>query len=224
MELEGWKVSYLYTDLCLFCSVGSRKIYICRGRGEQIKKRKKIYGQRKREQDGKETNIWTKKIFGPWRRKRTKKEKEENIGDFTRVKSPMNFHGGFYPSGNTLDYKMTHWLFTLFQIISNILTSSLLTFSVIYTFYFYIASEGLKIYQKYLIKKVPDFPFLEKFIRDNLNDYLRNSFLEGLSNFSLLLLLFDSSNLVSRATWRNELNQVIQTQAKILSLTENSSL
>ena len=145
------------------------------------------------------------------------------MGDFTRVKSPMNFLGGFYLSGNTLDYKMTHWLFTLFQIISNILTSSLLTFSVIYTFYFYIASEGLKIYQKYLIKKVPDFPFLEKFIRDNLNDYLRNSFLEGLSNFSLLLLLFDSSNLVSRATWRNELNQVIQTQAKILSLTENSS-
>ena len=158
-------------------------------------------------------------------------------GLFTQVKSPMNFHGGFYPSKishefswgilpewNTLDYQMTHWLFTLFQIISNILTSSLLTFSVIWTFYFYITSDGLKIYQKYLIKKVPDFPFLEKFIRDNLNDYLRNSFLEGLSNFSLLLLLFDSSNLVSRATWRNELNQVIQTQAKILSLTENSSL
>ena len=40
------------------------------------------------------------------------------MGDFTWVKSPMNFHGGFYPSGNTLDYKMTHWLFTLFQIIS----------------------------------------------------------------------------------------------------------
>ena len=144
------------------------------------------------------------------------------MGDFTQVKSPMNFHGGFYLSGNTLDYKMTHWLFTLFQIIRNILTSSLLTFSVIYTFYFYIASEGLKIYQKYLIKKVPDFPFLEKFIWDNLNDYLRNSFLEGLSNF--LLLLLDSSNLVSWATWRDELNQVIQTQAKILSLTENSSL
>ena len=130
------------------------------------------------------------------------------MGDFTRVKSPMNFHGGFYPSGNTLSYKMTHWLFTLFQIISTILTSSLLTFSVIYTFYFYIASEGLKIYQKYLIKKVPYFPFLEKFIWDNLNNYLRNSFLEWLSNFSLLLLLFDSSDLVSRATWRNELNQV----------------
>ena len=142
------------------------------------------------------------------------------MGDFTRVKFPMNFHRGFNPSWNTLDDKMTHWLFTLFQIISNILTSSLLTFSVIYTFYFYIASEGLKIYQKYLIKKVPDFPFLEKFIRDNLNDYLRKSFLEGLSNFSLFLLLFDSSNLVSWATWRNELNQVIQTQAKILSLTE----
>ena len=94
------------------------------------------------------------------------------MGDFTRVKSPMNFHGGFYLSGNTLDYKMTHWLFTLFKIISNILTSLLLTFSVIYTFYFYIASEGLKIYQKYLIKKVPDFPFLEKSIWDNLNDYL----------------------------------------------------
>ena len=31
------------------------------------------------EQEGKETNIWTKKIFGPRRRKRTKKEKEENI-------------------------------------------------------------------------------------------------------------------------------------------------
>ena len=146
------------------------------------------------------------------------------MGDFTRVKSPMKIHGRFYLSKKTPDYKMTHQLFTLFWIISNILTFHFYTFSVIYTFYFYIASEGLKIYQKYLIKKVPDFPFLEKFIRDNLNDYLRNSFLEGLSNFSLLLLLFDSSNLVSRATWRNKLNQVIQTQAKILSLTENSSL
>ena len=77
---------------------------------------------------------------------------------------------------------------------------SFYTFSVIYTFYFYIAYEGLKIYQKYLIKKVPDFPFLEKSIQDNLNDYLRNSFFEGLSNFSLLLLPFDSSNLVSQAT------------------------
>ena len=115
--------------------------------------------------------------------------------DFTRVKSPMNFLGGFYLSGNTLDYKMTHWLFTLFQIISNILTSSLLTFSVIFTFYFYIASEGLKIYQKHLIKKVPDFPFLEKFIWDNLNDHLRNFFLEGLSNFLFLLLLIDAATL-----------------------------
>ena len=106
-------------------------------------------------------------------------------GGFYPSKISHEFYGGFYPSGNTLDYKMTHWLFTLFQKISNILSSSLLTFSVIYTFYFYIASEGLKIYQKYLIKKVPDFPFLEKSIWDNLNDYLRNSFLEGLSNFSL---------------------------------------
>ena len=76
------------------------------------------------------------------------------MGEFTRVKSPMNFHGGFYPSGNTLNYKMTHWLFTLFQIISNILTSSLLTFSVIYTFYFYIAFEELTFYQKCSIKCV----------------------------------------------------------------------
>merc|ERR1712012_938461 len=112
----------------------------------------------------------------------------------------MKIHGRFYLIKKTHDYKMTHRLFTLFQIISNILTSSLLTFSVIYTYYFYIASEGLKIYQKYLIRKVHDFPFLEKFIRDKLKDYLRNSFLEGLSNFSLHLLLFDSSNLVSRAT------------------------
>ena len=49
-----------------------------------------------------------------------------------------------------------------------------------YTFYFYIAFEELKIYQKYLIKKVPDFPFHEKFIRDILNNFLRNYFLEGL--------------------------------------------
>ena len=118
-------------------------------------------------------------------------------GLFTQVKSPMNFHGGFYPSGNTLDYKMPHRLCTLFQIISNILPSSLLTFSVIYTFDFYIASEELKIYQKYLIKKVPDFLLLEKFIHDN---YLRNSFLQGLSNFSFLLLLFEGSKLVSQAT------------------------
>ena len=146
------------------------------------------------------------------------------MGDFTRIKSPMKILGRFYLSKKTPDYKMIHQLFTLFWIISNILTFHFYTFSVIYTFYFYIASEGLKIYQKYLIKKVPDFPFLEKFIQDNLNDYLRNSFLVGLSYFSLILLLFDSSNLVSQATWRNELNQVIQTQAKNLSLTENSSL
>ena len=29
-------------------------------------------------------------------------------GHFTQVKSPMNFHGEFYPSGKTLDYEMTH--------------------------------------------------------------------------------------------------------------------
>ena len=55
--------------------------------------------------------------------------------------------------------------------------SSLLTFSVIYTFDFYIASEELKIYQNNLIKKVPDFLLLEKFIHDK---YLSNSFLQGL--------------------------------------------
>ena len=83
---------------------------------------------------------------------------------------------------------MIHQLFTFeLWIISNFLTSSLLTFSVIYTFDFYIASEELKIYQNNLIKKVPDFLLLEKFIHDN---YLRNSFLQGLSNFSFLLLLF----------------------------------
>ena len=49
---------------------------------------------------------------------------------------------------------MTHWLFSLFQIISNILTSSLLTFSVNYTFYFYIAFEELTFYQKCSIKYV----------------------------------------------------------------------
>ena len=75
--------------------------------------------------------------------------------------------------------------------------SSLLTFSVIYTFDFYIAFKELKIYQKYLIKKVPDFLLLGKFIHDN---YLRNSFLQGLSNFSFLLLLFEGSKLVSQAT------------------------
>ena len=64
--------------------------------------------------------------------------------DFTQV----------YLSKKTPDYNMTHQLFTLFQIISNILTSSLLTFSVIYTFYFYIAFEELTFYQKWSIKCV----------------------------------------------------------------------
>ena len=112
---------------------------------------------------------------------------------------------------------MIHQLFTFeLWIISNFLTSSLLTFSVIYTFDFYIASEELKIYQNNLIKKVPDFLLLEKFIHDN---YLRNSFLQGLSNFSFLLLLFEGSKLVSQATWRNEHNPVVLTQSKIQSLT-----
>ena len=93
------------------------------------------------------------------------------MGDFTRVKSPMNFHGGFYSSGNTLDYKMTHLLFTLFQIISNILTSSLLTFSVIYTFYFYIAFEELTFYQKWSIKCVLYSLFYKKNER-TIDDYI----------------------------------------------------
>ena len=54
---------------------GAKKHPVYRNRGEQIKKRKKIFGQRRRRRTGrKKTNIWTKKIFGPWRRKRTKKE------------------------------------------------------------------------------------------------------------------------------------------------------
>ena len=71
----------------------------------------------------------------------------------------MNFHGGFYLSGNTLDYKMTHWLLTLFQIISNIFTSSVLTFSVICTFYFYIAFKEHTFYQKHSIKCVENSLF-----------------------------------------------------------------
>ena len=99
------------------------------------------------------------------------------MGDFTRVKSLMNFHGGFYPSGNTLDYKMTHWLFTLFQIISNILTSSLLTFSVIYTFYFYIAFEELTIYKKCSIKSdLYSLFYRRKFIWMWPSDKLRTAF------------------------------------------------
>ena len=71
-------------------------------------------------------------------------------GISTQVKSPMKIHGRFYPSKKTPDYKMIHQLFTLeLWIISNFLTSSLLTFSVIYTFDFYIASKELKIDQKY---------------------------------------------------------------------------
>ena len=64
--------------------------------------------------------------------------------DFTQV----------YLSKKTPDYKMTHQLFTLFWIISNILTFHFYTFSVIYTFYFYIAFEELTFYQKCSIKCV----------------------------------------------------------------------
>ena len=49
---------------------------------------------------------------------------------------------------------MTHQLVTLFWIISNILTLHCYTFSVIYTFYFYIAFEELTFYQKCSIKCV----------------------------------------------------------------------
>ena len=76
------------------------------------------------------------------------------MGDFTRVKSPMKIHGRFYSCKKTPDYKMTHQLFTLFWIISNILTFHFYTFSVIYTFYFYIAFEELTFYQKCSIKCV----------------------------------------------------------------------
>ena len=75
-------------------------------------------------------------------------------GISTRVKSPMKIHGRFYLSKKTPDYKMTHQLFTLFWIISNILTFHFYTFSVIYTFYFYIAFEELTFYQKCSIKCV----------------------------------------------------------------------
>ena len=66
----------------------------------------------------------------------------------------MKIHGRFYLSKNNPDYKMTHQLFTLFWIISNILTFHFYTFSVIYTFYFYIAFEELTFYQKCSIKCV----------------------------------------------------------------------
>ena len=76
------------------------------------------------------------------------------MGNFTLVKSPMKIHGRFYLSKKTPDYKMTHQLFTLFWIISNILTFHFYTFSVICTFYFYIAFEELTFYQKCSIKCV----------------------------------------------------------------------
>ena len=75
-------------------------------------------------------------------------------GISTRVRSPIKIHGRFCLSKKTPDYKMTHQLFTLFWIISNILTFHFYTFSVIYTFYFFIAFEELWIYQKCSIKCV----------------------------------------------------------------------
>ena len=114
---------------------------------------------------------------------------------------------------------MIHQLFTFEHwIISNFLTSSLLTFSVIYTFDFYIASEELKIYQNNLIKKYLTFFYLRNLFMTNTWAIL---FFRG---FSFLLLLLEGSKLVSQATWRNEHNPIILTQAKIQSLTEKFSL
>ena len=88
-------------------------------------------------------------------------------GLFTQVKSPMNIHGGFYtskifhdfivhvwfyPSRKIPDSKMPHQLFTLSWMISNILTFHFCTFSVMYTFYFYIDLEELIFYKIYLLK------------------------------------------------------------------------
>ena len=109
---------------------------------------------------------------------------------------------------------MIHQLFTFeLWIISNFLTSSLLTFSVIYTFDFYIASEELKIYQNNLIKKYLTFFYLRNLFMTTTWAIL---FFRG---FSFLLLLFEGSKLVSQATWRNEYNPVVLTQSKIQPLT-----
>ena len=83
-------------------------------------------------------------------------------GISTWAKSPMKIHGRFYLSKKTPDYKMTHQLFTLFWIISNILTFHFFTFSVIYTFYFYIAFAQLIFYQKCSIKCVLYSLFYQK--------------------------------------------------------------
>ena len=40
------------------------------------------------EQEGKETNIWTKKIFGPRRRKRTELAKGESFGEGKLMVTP----------------------------------------------------------------------------------------------------------------------------------------
>ena len=79
------------------------------------------------------------------------------MGDFTRVKSPMKIHGRFYLSKKTPDYKMTHQLFTLFWIISNILT-----FSVIYIFLLLHSLWKAYILPKMLNKMCPIFSFLHK--------------------------------------------------------------
>ena len=90
--------------------------------------------------------------------------------DFTQV----------YLSKKTPDYKMTHQLFTLFWIISNILTFHFYTFSVIYTFYFYIAFEELTFYQKCSIKCVLYSLFyreMEKMDSDATYDWIKCTFL-----------------------------------------------
>ena len=77
MELEGWKVSYLYTDLCCFApsvqgkyisaeegrTDKERKKYMANGRENRME-RKQIFGQRKylvhggeKIEEGKEVNI-----------------------------------------------------------------------------------------------------------------------------------------------------------------------
>ena len=141
------------------------------------------------------------------------------MGDFTRVKSPMKIHGRFYLRKKTSDYKMTHQLFTLFWIISNILTFHFYTFSVICTFYFYIAFKGLKIHQKYLIKKVPYFPFLEKFIWDNLNSYKKspwgNCFKQIVNNSTFQALQARCGEW--RVTWLSSYLQVARDTRLLLS-------
>ena len=124
------------------------------------------------------------------------------MGDFTRVKSPMKIHGRFYLSKKTPDYKMTHQLFTLFWIISNILTFHFNTFSVIYTFYFYIAFEELTFYQKCSIKCIlyslfynPDGAYkLDIPILQNLP---KSTYIPRTLSFFCILLFKDLSTTIS---------------------------